>query len=76
AKKLSTTSAMMRKPVNAVAPTCIAWADVSEKLDFIPAKVQVIQPIDYLMRLFEQWPLITEDDDIDHLLPWNIELEH
>ncbi|WP_113907873.1 RHS repeat-associated core domain-containing protein [Aliidiomarina celeris] len=31
-------------------------------------------PIDYLMRLFEQWPLITGDDDIDYLLPWNIEL--
>lgn len=40
------------------------------------AKANGLQPIDYLMRLFEQWPLITGDDDIDHLLPWNIELTH
>jgi len=38
------------------------------------AKANDLQPIDYLMSLFEQWPLIKDSDDIDHLLPWNIEL--
>ncbi|TDP32141.1 hypothetical protein DEU29_11181, partial [Idiomarina aquatica] len=33
-----------------------------------------LQPIDYLMSLFKQWPLINDSDNIDHLLPWNIEL--
>ncbi|WP_243734601.1 hypothetical protein [Idiomarina aquatica] len=28
------------------------------------------------MSLFEQWPLIKSDDDINHLLPWNIEFTH
>ena len=37
------------------------------------AKANDLQPIDYLMSLFEQWPLIKDGDDIDHLLPWNIE---
>ena len=40
------------------------------------ANANNVQPIDYLMRLFEQWPLITGDDDIDHMLPWNIDLTH
>ena len=40
------------------------------------AKANDVQPIDYLMRLFDQWPHIKGDDDIDHLLPWNIELTH
>src|SRR5690554_6616495 len=40
------------------------------------AKANNVQPIDYLMRLFEQWPLIKGDNDIDHLLPWNIDLTH
>ncbi|TDP28187.1 transposase IS66-like protein [Idiomarina aquatica] len=40
------------------------------------AKANDLQPIDYLMSLFEQWPLIKSDDDINHLLPWNIEFTH
>ena len=38
------------------------------------AKANGLQPIDYLMSLFKQWPLINDSDNIDHLLPWNIEL--
>ena len=38
------------------------------------AKANDLQPIDYLVSLFEQWPLIKDDDDIDHLLPWNIKI--
>nr|WP_282444931.1 transposase domain-containing protein [Idiomarina sp. ATCH4] len=38
------------------------------------AKANNLQPIDYLMSLFGQWPLINDSDNIDHLLPWNIEL--
>ncbi|MCH8500532.1 MAG: IS66 family transposase [Aliidiomarina sp.] len=38
------------------------------------AKANDLQPIDYLMSLFEQWPLIKDGDDIDHLLPWNIKI--
>ncbi|PWW06865.1 transposase [Pseudidiomarina tainanensis] len=40
------------------------------------AKANGLQPIDYLMRLFEQWPLLSDNSDIDHLLPWNIDLTH
>ncbi|MFU8785499.1 IS66 family transposase, partial [Aliidiomarina sp.] len=40
------------------------------------AKANGLQPIDYLMRLFEQWPLLNDNSDIDHLLPWNIDLTH
>lgn len=36
------------------------------------AKVNGLQPIDYLMSLFEQWPHSEDGDSIDHLLPWNI----
>ena len=30
-------------------------------------------PVDYLMMLFEQLPLLNDGDDIDPLLPWNIQ---
>ncbi|MDP4537592.1 IS66 family transposase [Alkalimonas collagenimarina] len=38
------------------------------------AKANDLQPIDYLMSLFEQWPHSKDGDSIDHLLPWNIKL--
>lgn len=36
------------------------------------AKANGLMPVDYLMSLFEQLPLLNEDDGIDSLLPWNI----
>lgn len=36
------------------------------------AKANGLMPVDYLMTLFEQLPLRGDDDDIDPLLPWNI----
>jgi hypothetical protein len=37
------------------------------------AKANGLMPVDYLMRLFEQLPLLNDGDDIDPLLPWNIQ---
>lgn len=36
------------------------------------AKANGLMPVDYLMSLFEQLPLLGEGDDIDQLLPWNL----
>ena len=38
------------------------------------AKANGLMPVDYLMALFKQLPLISDGDDLDHLLPWNISL--
>jgi transposase len=38
------------------------------------AKANGLEPYHYLKRVFEQLPLATSDDDVDALLPWNIEL--
>ncbi|MGM7449645.1 IS66 family transposase, partial [Idiomarina sp. ST20R2A10] len=36
------------------------------------AKANGLMPVDYLMMLFEQLPLLNNDDDLDSLLAWNI----
>lgn len=36
------------------------------------AKANGLMPVDYLMTLFEQLPRLNKDDDLDPLLPWNI----
>lgn len=38
------------------------------------AKANGLMPVDYLMALFKQLPLISDGDALDHLLPWNISL--
>ena len=38
------------------------------------AKANGLMPVDYLIALFKQLPLISDSDDLDHLLPWNISL--
>lgn len=38
------------------------------------AKANGLMPIDYLIALFKQLPLISDGDDLDHLLPWNVSL--
>ena len=36
------------------------------------AKANGLMPVDYLMMLFEQLPLLNDGDDLDQLLPWHI----
>ena len=36
------------------------------------AKANGMMPVDYLMILFEQLPLLNDGDDLDQLLPWHI----
>lgn len=36
------------------------------------AKANGLMPVDYLMMLFEQLPLLDDGDDLDPLLPWQI----
>lgn len=46
------------------------WYSVMET-----AKANGLEPYHYLKRVFEQLPLVESDQDIDQLLPWNMDLD-
>lgn len=45
------------------------WYSIMETV-----KANGLEPCHYLKRVFQLLPLAKSDDDIDALLPWNIEL--
>ena len=38
------------------------------------AKANGLIPFDYLMHIFKELPTLSDDADLEHLLPWNVTL--